>query len=208
MKEKNAYLLLPHLRPLTGVWYRAIQTRFISTALHTSSTTSRFNPGGTFPLLYLSESHLVALLEVGALLGSPLHAGGLIPSPRHSYTVLNLTVSLARVADLTSQTSQTELETNPQELTGDWIGYQIRSLFTSVRAVPGPAPTQKLGNEINTLADIEAFCTLSAKAPDQMNLVVYPDKLLPGSFIEFFNPTTGKTERLISDPLTGKAAII
>ncbi|HWQ32780.1 MAG TPA: RES family NAD+ phosphorylase [Blastocatellia bacterium] len=208
MKEKNAHRLLPYLRPLTGVWYRAIQTRFIATALHFSSTASRFNPGGTFPLLYLSENHLVALLEVQALFGSPLNASGLIPSPRHSYTVLNLTVNLAGVADLTSHKSQTDLETNPQELTGDWIGYQIRSLLTSVRAVPGPAPTQQLGNEINTLADIEAFCTLSAKAPDQMNLVIYPDKLRPGSFIEFFNPTTGKTERLISDPLTGKAAIV
>ena len=119
MNEKNALLLLAHLRPENRVWYRAIQTRFIATALHTSRTTSRFNPGGIFRLLYLAENHLVALLEVQALMGTPLLPGGPLPNPRYSYTVLNLKVSLTGVVDLTARPALAALATNPQELTGD-----------------------------------------------------------------------------------------
>ena len=57
--------------PLSGTWYRAIQLKFLPTALstsHTQTIPSRFNAGSLntnpFETLYLAENHQVALFEV------------------------------------------------------------------------------------------------------------------------------------------------
>jgi hypothetical protein len=42
--------------------------------------------------------------------------------------VLNVDVQLQAVADLTQESQQQLLETTAQELTGDWRGYQQRSV--------------------------------------------------------------------------------
>jgi hypothetical protein len=80
-----------------------------------------------FPILYLAEDHLVALFEVGALLGSPYPGGNYVPNPRQSWVILNVQVTLEAVADLTDPAEQYRLGTTAQELTGDWRGYQLRA---------------------------------------------------------------------------------
>jgi len=155
--------------PESRVWYRAIQTHFLATALaihHTATTSSRFSsatvasPG--HQVLYLAEDPLVALLEVQALLGSPTTPGGIVP----------------------------------QELTGDWRGYQLRGPTTTVTNPTGIAPTQDLGAALYGVPKLEGFRTLSAKAPYQEILVVFPQKLEPGSKVSWFNPLARKTESL------------
>lgn len=134
--------------PESRTWYRALQTHFLSTALstsHTKTVASRFNgasPGSPgFEILYLAENHLVALLEVQALLGSPMTPpGGLVPSPHSTWTVLNVSVTLQAVADLTDISVQNALEITAQELTGDWLGYRWRGPGTTVRHRPGWPP--------------------------------------------------------------------
>jgi hypothetical protein len=39
--------------------------------------------------------------------------------------------------------------------------------------------------------ELEGFRTLSAKVPYALNLVVFPQKLQPGSRVEFSHPTLG-----------------
>jgi len=137
---------------------------------------------------------MVALFEVQALLGSPATPGGIIPHPRTAWTILNVRVNLSYVADLTIVAQQGLFDTNAQELTGDWRGYGSRTPFTSVNQPLGfPAPTQKLGDALHSYPDVEGFITLSAKLPEKMSLVVFPDKLIAGSYIEFHNPADKKT---------------
>lgn len=184
--------------PLTGIWYRAIQPHHMRTALSTAyskTIPSRFNVGASaspqYEILYLAENHLVALFEVQALLGSPLSSGGIVPHPRRAWTILNVNVSLHHVVDLTDPASQVTLATSAQELTGDWRGYQLRGPGSPVPLPVGPAPTQELGAALYAVPGLEGFRTLSAKLPDQMVLVIFPQKLHSGSKIQFIDSGTG-----------------
>ena len=145
-----------------------------------------------YEFLYLAENHLIALFEVQALLGSPLSSGGIVPHPRRAWTILNVNVNLHDVVDLTDPASQLTLATSAQELRGDWRGYQLRGPSSSVPLPVGPAPTQELGAALYAVPGLEGFCTLSAKLPDQMALVIFPQKLHSGSTIQFIDPGTGQ----------------
>lgn len=191
------------LAPESGTWYRALPTYFLPTALstrYTSTVPSRFSntspaaPG--FEILYLAENHFVALLEVQALLGSPITPGGLVPSPHSTWTTLNVNVSLQHIADLTDLASQDYLDVTAQELTGDWRGYRLRSPGTTVKGPTGSAPTQELGSALFGVPKLEAFKTLSSKAPYHQILAIFPQKLQRRSRISWFNPLTGKEEAI------------
>jgi len=182
----------------TGVWYRAVEPQYWRTSLQTLQTMlrpSRFDAGASanppFEVLYLAEDFQVALFEAEALLGSPDRPGGVLPQPRLAWTVINVQVQLQRVADLTVVAAQNLLATTAQELTGDWRGYHLRSRRTSISEPIGLAPTQELGAALYSLPELEGFRTLSAKVPYAMNLVVFPQKLRPGSQVEFSHPTLG-----------------
>lgn len=187
----------------TGVWYRALQTHFLPTALATAHTTtipSRFSdaspasPG--FEILYLAENHLVALLEVQALLGSPTTPGGVVPHPRSTWAVLNVKVNLRNVIDLSNPASQNALDITAQELTGDWLGYRLRNQGTTITGPTGTAPTQELGAALHGIPDLEGFKSLSAKAPYHQILAIFPQKLRSDSEVSWLNPQTGKQESL------------
>lgn len=184
--------------PENRVWFRAIQPQYWATALATNHTTripSRFSPAtGTnpaFPILYLAEDHHVALFEAGALLGSSQPGGLYVPNPRQAWIILNVQVALQAVADLTDAGEQHQLAMTAQELTGDWRGYQLRTPLTSVGRPTGLAPTQLLGAALHAIPGLEGFRTVSARVTTHMNLVVFPDKLQPGSHVTFTNPATG-----------------
>lgn len=190
-------------RAESGTWFRALQPHFLPTALHTSHTKtipSRFNVGAAaspqFEVLYLAENHMVALFEVQALLGSPSTPGGVVPHPRRAWAIMNVNVNLRSVVDLTDPAAQAILASSAQELTGDWRGYQLRGSYTSVTKPTGIAPTQELGAALYATPGLEGFRTLSAKLPDQMVLVVFPQKLQPSSSVEFWNPATGQTHSI------------
>lgn len=192
--------LTSYTKPLSGTWYRAIQLKFIATALqyaHTGTQTSRFGAGTTaspaHQLLYLAENQQQALLEVGAFF-SPPGTGTVVPNPANAWAVLNVTVTLGRIADLTDHNAQQTLETTAQELTGDWIGYQLRALPGATIKTPiGIAPTQELGAWLYGIPGLEGFLTVSAKSPDRKNLVIYPSKIQTSvqSSVSFAHPSTG-----------------
>ncbi|MGH9842288.1 MAG: RES family NAD+ phosphorylase [Blastocatellia bacterium] len=193
-------LLAPYTKPLSGTWYRAIQLKFIATALqyaHTGTQTSRFGAGTpaapAHQLLYLAENQQLALLEVGAFF-SPPGSGTIVPNPANAWAVLNVTVTLSNLADLTDPNAQQVLETTAQELTGDWIGYQLRALpGATIKTPTGIAPTQELGAQLYGIPGFEGFLTVSAKSPDRKNLVIYPNKIRTPSqsSVSFSHPHTG-----------------
>jgi RES domain-containing protein len=194
---------------VAGTWYRAIRLSHTSTALavaHTSSIASRFNAGGAetrpFTLLYLGENHMVALMEVRALLGSPLHAPGLLPVPTLTWAILPVNVNLQRVVDLTEPTQTNVLDLSAQELTGDWEGYDLRRVMGSVPGPIGRAPTQQLGAELrhhrsSTHPDgFEGVLIPSAQVPYMKNLVIFPQNLQPTSTVDWKSPVTGVIEQV------------
>lgn len=175
------------LEPIRGTWYRAIARKHWKTALQTAQTSkviTRFNAGKAavtpFEILYLAENSIVALYEVGAVFGPPEQA---IANPHQSKVVpIDVHVLLRSIADLTDPNSQRSLDVSTQELTGNWEIYS-----------PGEAPTQRLGAALFATENLEGFLTVSAKIPRCRNLIVFPEKLLKGSRIEFQDDITKKT---------------
>jgi RES domain-containing protein len=187
--------------PENRVWFRALEPQFATAPLasaHTTANPSRFSPGPLgivpFEILYFSENQMIALFEMEALLGSP-KKGTVIADPRKTWLTINVQIVLQQVVDLTHMTAQKLLGTSAQELTGDWQGYQTRGSATSVKEPVGFAPTQDLGEALSSLG-FEGFRTVSAKVPQQMNLVVFPENLLKGSQLVYPDPVSGKTHRV------------
>jgi RES domain len=134
--------------------------------------------------LYLAQDHQLALFEVRALLGSPESP---FADPRSTWTALNLKIVLHAVTDLTSPIQQKLIGISDQLLTGKWDQYKG----------PGQAPTQLLGAALFDLPMLEGFLVPTAiPAISGTNLIVFPEKLAPDSWIEFRNPVTGRVERL------------
>lgn len=192
------------LTPESGTWYRALALKYLPTALtsaHSVRIFSRFSPGPLarpgFQVLYLAETPQVALFEVEALFGSPIKPGGIVANPAGAWAIVNATVKLTQVADLTGTVEQASLGTTAEELTGDWRGYQQRGPATSVSQPVGIAPTQQLGEALSKdLRALEGFRTLSAKIPYHQALAVFPQHLRRGSSVTFeYEDADGQSRR-------------
>ena len=117
--------------------------------------------------------------------GNPLIVGGILNAPG-SFAAVHVKVVLQRVADLTIVSQQDLIETNAQELTGDWRGYQLRAAArSSIQEPVGTAPTQDLGEALFAVPGIEGFRSLAAKLAYHRNLIVFPRKMFKGSRLEF-----------------------
>ena len=176
------------LRPQTGTWFRALNLRHWKTRLstdHSRISRSRFsNASAAAPLyriLYLGENHQVAIYEVGALLGDP---NAPLSSPKGSWVLMSLQVTLYHVADLCDAGQQKLISTNDQELTGLWANSS------------GAAPTQQLGEVLHAVPSLEGFVFPSSKLGSR-NLAIFPDKLDTRSSIMFQNDLDLKTERFV-----------
>ena len=123
------------------------------------------------------------------MLGQPWNPPNTAPHPMMpALLTVPINVVLHEVNDLTDVgAAQTPLQTNAQELTGDWDCYGYRSAKTVVSAPVGISPTQELGMEL-FLAGIEGFWAISAKAPYQRNLVIFPQNLQARSSIVLPDP--------------------
>ncbi len=172
-------------------WYRAVPANHWKKALgtaHTSGTRSRYNPGDAakvpFEIIYLAENPAVALFEVQAIYGPPDRP---IADPiRSKMMVADVDVSLKFIVDLTDPRHHKMLATSAQELTGNW----------QVAHPLGDAPTQRLGSALFATGGIEGFLAISAKMPLCKTLVIFPQKLQPGSELVFSDTITGKTHRI------------
>lgn len=189
------------LKPLGGTWYRVIPPQYYEYGLDTRRTKgrrSRFSPGtrssSPFEILYLSENRTVALHEVEAEF--TLSDGRVISNPNKPLLTMDVKVTLQSTADLVALSQQRILSTNAQELTGDWIWYDERTSHMSVPEPQGIAPTQQLGEHLFCKPFVEGFQVISARMPCHRNLVIFPEKLLAGSAIEYCDPISNKVKRL------------
>ena len=174
-------------RPLTGHWFRALRLKYWSSRLlsdHSKTSASRFSAATQtnplFRIVYLGETHQVAIHEVGASLGDP---NSPVSNPKGSWAILSLDVVLDNVVDLTDGSQQRIISTNESELTGNWINY------------PGVSPTQELGGALFNLPDVEALIFKSSKV-NATCLAIFPDKLSSRSSIVFINEMTNRQERM------------
>lgn len=180
--------------PVRNTWYRAVNPKYLGTALstgHTTTTPSRFSssslatPG--FEILYLAENPMVALFEARALFGSPSMPGGVVPHPSRPLVTFPITVALSSVADITDAASAAGLDTNAQELTGDWRTFSTRSAPVSAPAPhTGLPPTQALGIALYSLPGLQGLISFSATLPDYRILAIFTDRLKGTTdFIEY-----------------------
>ena len=140
----------------------------------------------------------MALREIEAIFQSL--AGGVpsqVSNPVSSSTlILKVQVNLAEVFDLTDLTvAQARLGTHAQELTGDWLGYDMRTHTTRVTGPNGVAPTQELGFELFR-SGIEGFRSISAKVPTNKTLTIFPQNLHASSSVTVTDSSGNVVHRL------------
>lgn len=143
---------------------------------------ARFTPKDGFDSLYLASDPLTALTEIYALVVLP---GGPVPMRAAPQVTLSVDGVISRVLDLTDAATLTLLGTNPQEITGTWLN------------VAQP-PTQALAQAAYDSGRIAGIQYPSAKYPDGVNLVVFPDRLLatPTDYLEAYDPAGLLQQRL------------
>ncbi len=154
---------------------------------------NRFNDGsGTFSLLYFAPEPVTALLEAVALYGS--YASGFVPGPppASGWTVFRYQIAQSlQIVDFANPAVRSASNTTTQELTGDWIGYHHRALYSAAlpphlpRVMPGHsvAPTQRLASDLYSSTNAHGLMSPSAKAPTIANLALFFDRLPPSSLI-------------------------
>jgi hypothetical protein len=182
--------------PVKSMWYRAVRPIHVPTA-HTVWIPGRFNAGRPgrpgFPILYLAADPITPLFEVGALVGSPLPGGTVLPVPGALWRVVNVTVALSAVVDLTDPIALASLDTSIQELTGDWRGYTYRPAPPVTVPYWSHVPTQQLGHALAATGTIEGFLSYSARFPTVRNLVIFRNNLASTSTVTAVDPTSGTT---------------
>jgi RES domain-containing protein len=118
----------------------------------------RFNRPNEGPTTYLSLTRRTAALEVAK-------RWGVTRTNRAAYLVFQVPVRLRQVVDLTDPETAAALGVSRQTLTGSDL-----------------APCQALASRLRA-ARVEGILTWSSADPDEKNLVVFLDRLNPGSSV-------------------------
>ena len=135
----------------------------------------RYNPSKILEALYLADTPHNAFLEVDPKRKTMDGAPPINCAPR---IILTVEYQLQKVLDVTNPITQNRLGTNPHELTASgWRELNDEGLL---------APTQILGIVVYQQG-IEAMKVPSAIIPGAHNLVIFPDRLLPNSYVTVFD---------------------
>jgi hypothetical protein len=143
---------------------------------------ARFNPPGGFGGIYFSEDPITAQVEAESIFASP--GGSFFTIKRSPWVTLVIEGMLNRLLDLTDSSVQRRLGTTLAELTDDW-----RMSQDEYRKGKGPLPpTQLLGTAAYATGRIVGMRYRSArKTRDGVNVVVFPDRLIPDSHLSVFH---------------------
>jgi RES domain-containing protein len=143
---------------------------------------ARFTPKGGFDSIYLAWDQITALLEVQALILIP---GTTVPLRTAPWALVTVDGIVSHVLDLTNASILKALGTNEQETTGSW-------------AKGAKPPTQELARAAYDSGRIVGIKYSSAKYPGGVNLVVFPDRLVPPStdYLEVFDPHGSLAQRI------------
>ncbi|CAM3231820.1 RES family NAD+ phosphorylase [Filibacter tadaridae] len=94
---------------------------------------------------------------------------------------ISLVIQLGSVLDLCNESNWDILQTSYQELTGNWKNHLNQT----------PAPTQLLGKATYDSQRFEAIQFYTAKGEPKRNIVIFPDLLKKGSFVNVYDPDGG-----------------
>ncbi len=143
---------------------------------------ARFTPKGAFDSVYLAWDPVTALIEVQALVAVP---GGTVPLRSAPWALITVEGTVSRVLDLVDASVLTALGTSMQGMTGAW-------------AREANPPTQELAQAAYDAGSIAGVRYGSAKNPDGVNLVVFPDRLVSPStdYLEVFDPDGNLAQRV------------
>jgi RES domain-containing protein len=171
---------------ITGPFSRAVGFRYMAGSLAPAPPTplwgigsvrngGRYNPRGSFEVIYLAEDAVTALAEVQSVFTST--AG--VKARANPWVLVTVDGSL-RVLDLTADSVVARLSTSHSELTGEWRLTQARRK---------EAPTQLLGRAAYESKRFDAIRFPSSKHSEGICVAVFPDLLddRSGSFIEVYD---------------------
>ena len=157
----------------SGTAFRAVNLRYVDTplsALGSKLAGGRYNPKGSFEVLYLAEDAGTTLREVAFAASS---GGRFQAEPKDPYVVFSVSFSLKCLVDLTDPDTLATLKLSREALRRSWR-------LAAARAEP--VSTHALGAALRT-AGLEGFLYPSA-TDEATNLAVMPEHLQPGSRLE------------------------
>ena len=174
-------------RPFTGPVYRVIGSRFLASPLSSAGSRlhgGRFNPPGTFELLYAALDVETALSErEGILLSAP---GVRLARGVRTGVLLRIGCRLSRVLDLRDERVRERLGLTLASLLGPWLPWNASS---AERGAPAAvAPSQRLGLAVYESGRFEAILSPSAKDAQGSCLAIFPDRLRRGSHLTIDDP--------------------
>lgn len=146
---------------------------------------ARFTPRGGFKSIYLATDPITALLEVSLVFQNPNAPAFTMATP--PWVIFAVDGVVTETLDLCDASIQSALNTNLQELTGDWSYSQ--SLFLNNQ---GPIPpTQVLGQAAYDSGMITGIRYPSAKQPQSSCLLVFPDRLVMNrqNYLRVYDPS-------------------
>jgi RES domain-containing protein len=176
-------------RPFAGIAYRFIGSRFLQSPLTSAGSQAhggRFNPPGSFEVLYTALAADTALAEREGIL---LTDAAIKAAPGvRTGVLLRLDCHLSSVLDLTDEPLRQQLEISLADLLGPWLPWNVPALSESGTNQVHAAPSQLIGLSVYASRHIEAVLSPSAKDSAGRCLAIFPDRLQPGSRIGIEDP--------------------
>jgi len=145
-------------------------------------------------LLYLSEDHVVALYEVGAV-ARLLLTGSSVPNPIRRVTILKRPGNSPIRCGSDFAIRAAKIATRRTRTTGDCCGYANALRTRPLANPPAFAPTQLLARHFIDCPASKASRAISAKVPTHMTSS-FSTKLRSGSSVVFSGRATGQTHTI------------
>lgn len=167
------------LWPAEGTAYRLTGLKHMASPLSPEGSLrrgGRYNKKGVFAALYLADSPAAALAEVQMLKFTDNRLAGVKGPPK---VLVSVDYALRAVLDLRQPEVLEALGATTDELRAEWLLRQQSG---------AQVPTQELGEAAYALGTVEALWAPSARLEGASNLVVFPDRLHPGSHLTLYDP--------------------
>lgn len=175
-------------RQFSGTVYRFIGSRFLTAPLTSAGSKlygGRFNPPGSFEVLYTALAAETALAEREGILLT--HAAIKAARGIRTAVLLHIDCHLTRLLDLTDEEIRRHLRISLADLIGPWLPWNAALHEPSSSHVVA-APSQRIGLAVHASGRFEAILAPSAKDAQGRCLAIFPDHLQPGSRVAIDDP--------------------
>ena len=166
--------------PLRGSFFRSIPLVHTKTPLSAAASTThggRYNPIGSFEVLYAAADRDTVPRETGAVVVDPA-TGVSISLPKPPSVDITIDVDLQRAVDLTNDAVCKALGIRSASLLLEWRGLAFRRKTV---------PTHRIGCSAFA-ARVEALIVPSARSTGAKNIAILIENLLRGSSIAIVRP--------------------